>query len=128
MLDVWNFRDAALTTSHPFAWMEEPGGPLAILREVGAWGHEWPWPLFPEPGGFLPFASVAEINYLGWLISEDGENQEVVYLDCYEFEVHRLDGDTFGKALLRVLSNSYSDCGFPTFEKPIRFVSCSSES
>ena len=48
---IWNFRDDVLFSGQPLALLQRGGGTLALYREIGTWGYEWPFPLFPAAVG-----------------------------------------------------------------------------
>src|SRR5262249_15376331 len=67
---------------HPFtltggiraAWVN---GPMSYedRRDLG----EVPFPIFPEPGGLLPFGAVGDFDQLGWLTAGLPHDWSVVY-------------------------------------------------
>jgi|JI8StandDraft_2_1071088.scaffolds.fasta_scaffold145507_1 hypothetical protein len=51
---------------------------LDALKQLGEWGEELPYPLYPEPDGLLPFGATDNGDVLYWLTSGTPERWSVV--------------------------------------------------
>lgn len=88
-------------------------------------GQEIPYAIFPQPGGLLPFGSVADSHFLNWRMVGDPERWPFVYYhrDKGFFEINGLSAMDFvleavtGCPPLLVLTGSES-----LFELPLRFA------
>ncbi len=87
---------------------------LDTLREWRSEGHgRFPYPLFPEPGGLLPWGAVVEGGYAFWLTapSDDPDQWPVVIAsqDCY---VWARFGGPVSEFLVEVAEARYDPGGF----------------
>src|SRR5262249_53312238 len=77
---VFNFRDTKLF-ERPLP--EELCGEHSFIqgyeRDRAMGGHDWPYAMYPEPGGLLPFATLFEIDTLNWATHGPPNRWDVVY-------------------------------------------------
>jgi hypothetical protein len=121
---IWNFRDASLFGKH---LREALCGEESIIQSYKRLATETdypcPHPTYPEPGGLLPFASVNDVQNLNWLTIGAPDCWDVVYFHFDGLEFTRLQGDSFGRCLLKMLRQEYKGLERPSsLEPPYRFM------
>lgn len=116
---VWNFRD---TTLFGRPLREVLSGPGSVAAQYGRLEKEsdypCPYPIYPTPGGLLPFASVIDVQNLNWLTGGDPERWDVVYWHFDGLEFTHLEGDTFGRCLMKMLRQEYTGLERPSCLQP----------
>jgi hypothetical protein len=94
---------------------EFAAGHLNALREWRATGEvSFPYPLFPEPGGVLPWGSIRSPGLAFWLTGPGGPDDWPVVVAAEEYEYDRskrFDG-TMCEFLIEVASARYDTTGF----------------
>lgn len=121
---IWNFRDASLSGPSLREWLTGPNGLPEFYRRVIN-GSEWPcpYPIYPDPGGLLPFGSVVDVHNLNWLTAGRPNRWDVVYYHCDGQEFTRLEGDPFSQCLLNMLRQEYSGSERPeSLVPPFKFT------
>jgi hypothetical protein len=105
---------------------EFASGQLEALREFRATGEvSFPYPLFPEPGGVLPWGYIWSPGLAFWLTGPGDPDDWPVAVAAEEFEYwDRFDG-TMCEFLTEVAAARYAASGF--FEGPFRTVVDESE-
>lgn len=118
-LHIWNFRDASSDKS----WRERLIGVGRWYDEVRDMGdHDWPYRMFPEPGGLLPFAGLMDVNHLNWLTKGTPDQWDVVLWLSDDAEFLLLKGESFTDCLLKMLQNKYNPHTVPELEPPVEFA------
>lgn len=122
--DVWNFRDASIFgPSLHEALSDDKSVAQFYRRRINTTDYACPHPIYPEPGGLLPFASVDDVQYLNWLTKGSANRWDVVYFFFDGLEFTRLQGDSFSRCLLKMLRKDYTGMGQPpTLELPFVFT------
>jgi hypothetical protein len=125
-----------LSLVNPFDLPE--GQSVREAVELGLWGFRrlqkqygksFPLPLYPEPGGFLPFGGTENGNALGWRCHGHPDTWDVVATDTHYEEFLILEGVRFLAFLIDVLN--HRSAVFPSlfsdrsFRPPLRFTSAS---
>ncbi len=120
---IWNFRDSSLSGPSLSQWLNGPNCLPEFYRQVVN-GSEWPcpYPIYPDPGGLLPFANIIDVDSLNWLTVGPAERWNVVHYACDEQEFPRLEGDSFSRCLLKILRQEYSYPERPSLEPPFEFT------
>ena len=121
--DIWNFRDKSLFGR---SVSEGLSGPESVAqfyrRRVNTTDWPCPFPIYPEPGGLLPFGSVVDVQHLNWLTTGPPDRWDVVYFHFDGLEFTRLEGDSFSRCLLKMLRQEYSGLARPSsLEPPFEF-------
>jgi hypothetical protein len=120
---IWNFRDATFFQKPLPEFLWGPGGTIEWYENVRATGgHQWPYTMFPNPGGILPFAMVIDVYHLNWLTKGSPERWDIVFWNSDEQEFLHLQGDSFGKCLLKMLRGQYKDVDALQLDHPCRFT------
>jgi hypothetical protein len=66
----------------------------------------------------LPFGSVVDVQNLNWLTARPPNRWDVVYFYFDGLEFTRLEGDSFGRCLLKMLRQEYTGLERPSSLKP----------
>jgi hypothetical protein len=121
---IWNFRDYSMFGR---SLSEGLRGPESVTefyrRKINTTDYPCPFPIYPEPEGLLPFASVVDVQNLNWLTSGPPNQWDVVYFHFDGLEFTRLEGDSFSGCLLKMLRREYSGLEQPSsLRGPFEFV------
>lgn len=118
---IWNLRDTRYFKSplqHQICGKE---GVIRLYEKIRSMGNEWPYSMYPQPGGLLPFASILDVDHLNWLTAGKPDKWDVVFWDFDNLDFIHLKGDSFAKYLLKVLRKEYPAKSIPQFDPPYKF-------
>jgi hypothetical protein len=121
-MSVWNFRDAAIFSKPLAKVLTGPGGVVQAYERIRAMGNSWPFTMYPQPGGLLPFVTVRDVHHLNWLADGPPDTWDVVYWFFDGLEFIHLKGDSFTGFLLKVLKKKYNRKELPQFDPPFEFT------
>lgn len=93
------------------------GSLLGAERQARAeFPHHYRLPLYPEPGGYLPFGDSIDGDRIGWLTSGSPDEWQLVLMPRHEDEESRLSGSLAG-TVLQWLSGRLKVAGLYRFDK-----------
>jgi len=122
-LAVWNFRDPSYFKKDLREALCGEGGIIQWYKTVrSTGGYQWPYSMYPEPEGLLPFAMVIDVHNLNWHTAGPPDKWDIIlwFSDGHEF-IH-LRGDTFAKCLLKMLRNEYQMNDVLQLDPPFEFT------
>lgn len=77
-----------LVVSSPFLWVrhgrdvrEAWANWASFYPDIAVYGEVIPYPVFPQPGGLLPFGNLGDVNILNWLTVGEPDCWPFVYYD-----------------------------------------------
>ena len=119
-LPVWVFNPFAADPPHRLKQQGE--GIFGAYRTLRAGGYHLPYPLFPDPGGLLPWGSTGNGDYLQWLTVGEPDQWTVIVWDCAETEFRAFPRHSLTSFLVAAVSGRVEVFPRVFFEGPPRFV------